>query len=149
MVYDYNDCIEKRGIRTMPLVCKYRFSGHESPCNGTLLRSIELRSRREIFYPYRVYCYMPLLYYLKMFVNRPNFDSLCSEWKKHVNDIFDGKIWRDFQENDGVPFLSEPYTYGLMMNIDWFKPCKHTEYSLGAIYLTFMNLPRIDRRMLC
>ena len=148
MVYDYNDCIEKRGIRTMPLVCKYRFSGHESPCNGTLLRSIELRSRREIFYPYRVYCYMPLLYYLKMFVNRPNFDSLCSEWKKHINepgiyeDIFDGKIWRDFQEYDGVPFLSEPYTYGLMMNIDWFNPCKHTEYSLGAIYLTFMNLPR-------
>lgn len=29
-----------------------------------------------------------------------------------------------------------------MLNIDWFKPCKHVEYSIGAIYLTIMNLPR-------
>lgn len=29
-----------------------------------------------------------------------------------------------------------------MLNIDWFKPCKHTEYSVGVIYLTIMNLPR-------
>ena len=28
-----------------------------------------------------------------------------------------------------------------MLNIDRFKPCKHTEYSVGAMYLTFMNLP--------
>ena len=32
-----------------------------------------------------------------------------------------------------------------MLNVDWFKPCKHTEYSVGAIYLTIMNLPRILR----
>ena len=32
-----------------------------------------------------------------------------------------------------------------MLNIDWFKPCKHTEYSIGAIYLTLMNLPRSIR----
>ena len=32
-----------------------------------------------------------------------------------------------------------------MLNIDWFKPFKHTEYSLGAIYLTIMNLPRTVR----
>ena len=58
------------------------------------------------------------------------------------DDVFDGQIWKDFQVYDGVPFLSEPFTYGLMLNIDWFTPCTHTEYSLGTIYLTFMNLPR-------
>ena len=36
----------------------------------------------------------------------------------------------------------DSFTYGLMLNLDWFKPCKHTEYSLGALYLTVMNLPR-------
>ena len=37
------------------------------------------------------------------------------------------------------------HTYGLMLNVDWFKPCKHTEYTVGAIYLTIMNLPRTMR----
>lgn len=27
-----------------------------------------------------------------------------------------------------------------MLNVDWFKPHKHTEYSVGALYLTLMNL---------
>lgn len=28
------------------------------------------------------------------------------------------------------------------MNVDWFNPYKHTQYSAGAIYLVVMNLPR-------
>lgn len=28
------------------------------------------------------------------------------------------------------------------MNIDWFQPYKHLNYSVGVIYLTIMNLPR-------
>lgn len=39
----------------------------------------------------------------------------------------------------------QSFNLGLMLNIDWFKPCKHTEYSIGAIYLTIMNLPRKER----
>ena len=30
-------------------------------------------------------------------------------------------------------------------NIDWFQPYKHTNYSVGAIYITIMNLPRSVR----
>lgn len=148
MVYDYDKCFEKNGTVTVPLNCKYRFSGRESPCNGMLLRCIELCSKKQVLYPNRVFCYMPLKFYLKKLLGRPGFDNLCSEWKDKVNpegiyeDVFDGQIWKDFLVYNGVPFLSEPYTYGLMLNIDWFKPCKHTEYSMGAIYLTIMNLPR-------
>ena len=29
-----------------------------------------------------------------------------------------------------------------MLNIDWLKPYKHVLYSIGAIYLSIMNLPR-------
>jgi hypothetical protein len=60
-------------------------------------------------------------------------------------DLYDGNIWRDFQVYDDKPFLSDPFTYGFMLNIDWFKPCKHNTYSVGAIYLTIMNLPRTMR----
>ena len=56
-----------------------------------------------------------------------------------------GKYGKTFNSIMVSPFLSAPFTYGLMLNIDWFKPCKHTEYSVGAMYLTFMNLPRTMR----
>ena len=32
-----------------------------------------------------------------------------------------------------------------MMNIDWFQPFKHTNYSVGAIYMVIMNFPRAER----
>ena len=50
-----------------------------------------------------------------------------------------GKIFLTYE---GKPLLSEPFMYGIMLNIDWFRLCKHIEYSVGAIYLTVMNLPR-------
>ena len=28
-----------------------------------------------------------------------------------------------------------------MLNVDWFNPFKSTEYSLGAIYSVFLNIP--------
>ena len=45
----------------------------------------------------------------------------------------------------GSPFLAAPYTFGLMLNIDWFQPYSHTICSVGVIYLTIMNLPRTIR----
>ncbi len=38
--------------------------------------------------------------------------------------------------------LSQPWNLALMMNVDWFQPFKHVQYSVGVIYLTIMNLPR-------
>ena len=52
-------------------------------------------------------------------------------------DVMDGKVWSEFE-----PFLSQPWSFALMMNIDWFQPFKHVQYSVGVIYLTIMNLPR-------
>ena len=33
----------------------------------------------------------------------------------------------------------------MALNIDWFNPYKHTQYSIGAVYLTILNLPRSQR----
>lgn len=41
-----------------------------------------------------------------------------------------------------VPFLSLPHNFAFTVNLDWFQPFKHSTYSIGAIYLTVMNLPR-------
>ena len=109
----------------------------ECACRGVLLRLVEHKGR-EVYYPNRVFCYMPLRNHLEIDLNPPGFDNLCSQWKNSTNseaiyrDVFDGKIWGDFQHYEGKPFLGEPFTYGLMLNIDWFQPCKHVKYSVGA-----------------
>ena len=36
-------------------------------------------------------------------------------------------------------------TLALMMNVDWFQPYDCEQYSVGAIYLLVMNLPRSER----
>lgn len=62
-----------------------------------------------------------------------------------LSDVYHGKIWKEFLNVDGVNFLSCPFSYGLMMNIDWFQPFDHYTYSVGIIYLVILNLPRSQR----
>ena len=51
-------------------------------------------------------------------------------------DIYDGDTWDHYSE-----FLSVPYNYLLILNVDWVCPFEHSCYSVGAIYLTIQNLP--------
>lgn len=82
---------------------------------------------------------------------RPGFIEHCELWRNQsketgkFRDIYDGKIWSDFLEYDGKPFLSLPFNYGLHLNVDWFQPFDHTQHSEGAVYLTVLNLPRDER----
>lgn len=62
-----------------------------------------------------------------------------------LSDVYDGSICKDFLIKDHSPFLSECNSYGLLLNIDWLQPYKHTEYSVGVIYLVILNLPRSIR----
>ena len=39
-------------------------------------------------------------------------------------------------------FLSGRYTFGLLINIDWFQPFKHVQYSVGFIYIAILNFQR-------
>ena len=43
------------------------------------------------------------------------------------------------------PFLLGENTFGLMLNVDWYQPYKHSTYSIGVMYLVVMNLPRSER----
>ena len=38
-----------------------------------------------------------------------------------------------------------PYNLGLILNVDWFKPYEHTQYSISVIRLVMLNLPRAER----
>ena len=44
-----------------------------------------------------------------------------------------------------TPFLNEDNSFAFMSNIDWFQSHKHLPYSVGAIYLSVLNLSRTLR----
>ena len=63
----------------------------------------------------------------------------------YLADIFDGKIWKEWQHASGQPYLALPRNFAFMLNVDWFQPSKHSVYSVGALYMELMNLPRSER----
>ena len=145
-VYHYSDCIKLCGTKQTSEKCT-RKTGLRT-CGTLLLKPIQSTTGRLVLCPIKTYCYMPIKNSLQQLLNRPGFQESCESWRTRnvtegvMSDVYDGNIWKEFQQFKGKPFLSQPFTYGLMLNIDWFKPYKHLEYSVGAIYLTIMNLPR-------
>ena len=127
-------------------LCRFRVA-----CGQLLLKKVIFSSGRQIMYPFKVFPYRPLSWSLQHLLLRPGFSELCQHWKftrssdNIMQDVYDGQVWKDFQEVSGLPFLSSSYCFGLMVNVDWFQPYKHTTCSVGAIYLTVMNLPRSVR----
>ena len=62
-----------------------------------------------------------------------------------LKDVYDGRIRKKFLDLEGDPFLNDDHEYAFMINVDWFQPYKHLNYSVGAIYLSVFNLPRQSR----
>ena len=59
-----------------------------------------------------------------------------------MHDVYDGRIWSEFQTIGTRSFLSLRHSIAFMLNVDWFNPFILSQYSAGAIYLSIMNLPR-------
>ena len=59
--------------------------------------------------------------------------------------MYDGNVWKEFQSYRDSPFLSEEGNLAVMMNFDFFQPYKHIQYSMGAVYVTILNLPHAIR----
>ena len=64
----------------------------------------------------------------------------------YLGDIYNGRVWHEFQTESTLKhFLETPQFYLLTLNVDWFQPFTHPQYSVGAIHLTVQNLPRSER----
>ena len=138
-LYEYSQCLKKQGSKFVTEFC--------ANCrnNSPLMRIIVTSRGNQKFYPIRVYSYASLLSCLKPLFRRPGFLVECENWRtmgnQKIKDVFQGRIWKQFLEVDGKPFLREPNSIVLMLNVDWFQSFKHREYSVGVIYLSIMNLP--------
>ena len=102
-------------------------------CGTVLLKSVKLTSRNTYLYPYLTYCYLG--------VQQTRF---LQRWSCVIY-IYDGKLWQMFMNYNDKPFLREPGNLGLILNFDFFRTFDHLTYSLGAIYMSVLNLPR-DKR---
>ena len=154
-VYVFEDCIESHGRENRPKTCchvPYPNHPHRSrrqPCGATLLKTIRI-GRSNKLVPIKVFPYMPLSKSLKLLAKRPGFLAACEQWRdrqrsiptSYLGDIYDGQIWYDFNSTVGHNFLSRPMSYLVTLNVDWFQPFSHIQYSVGAMYLTIQNLPR-------
>lgn len=156
-LYKFDECVIHTGDRKRSKTCAFiQFPNHpqhrfRKECGHLLLKTVNFfHSGRQILYPLKAFPYKSLSSSLQQLLLRPGFAELCQSWKLReapdmLEDVYDGKIWKEFQVVDGQPFLSGDWGIGLMINVDWFQPYKHTNCSVGAIYLTIMNLPRSVR----
>lgn len=157
-IFNWEECIIKlpngqQDSKSCPFI---QFPSHpqahrRKPCGTALMKKVKSHENGLVLYPKRIYCYKSIIESLQDMLNQPQFISECEAWRTQsqsselYSDIFDGRIWKDFQAPGGEPFLSLPYNFAFQINIDWFNPFKHTKHSEGAIYMTILNLPRQKR----
>ena len=156
-LYNFDDCYETLHRRKVSKNCTFvQYPHHRqhfrrTACREPLLKEVTLKTGETKLYPFKVYCYNSVTENLKYFLQRPGFASMCESWRNrdipvgYLADVFDGRIWKEWQFAFGKPFLAAPRNYGFMLNVDWFQPFRHSLYSVGALYMALMNLPRTER----
>ena len=157
-IYNVDDCkvmLPNKSI--ISAVCDHiEFPNHphksrRKSCHALLMKSVRTSSGSTVLYPRLLYCYKSVAQSLQNLLMRPGFIELCEKWrcwkqsKDVLADVYDGKVWQEFQIINGMPFLSLPYNYAFSINVDWYQPFKRTQHSTGVIYLAVQNLPRSER----
>ena len=121
---------------------------HQKPCDTVLMKTMKCSGGKTVLYPRMIFTYKSILESLQEMLDRPGFSEkceLCPHQDEIYTDIYDGDIWKEFQNSNGAPFLSVCNNFAFQMNVDWFNPFIHTQHSEGAIYLSILNLPRHER----
>ena len=156
-MYDYDDCKQVINGKECSRVCRYiQFPNHtmrtfRTECGTQLLVQYNNKNGKHHWHPRKWYCYRSLKESLTTLINRPDFLEKCELWRSRVStrnsdsellcDIYDGRVWREFQTVDGRPFLCESNNFAFSLGCDWFKPFKHLNDSIGALYMVILNLP--------
>ena len=119
----------------------------KGPCDEILLKTVCTGSKT-FLYPRMVYPYNSVTKSLQLFLSRPGFWEKCQEWRKQIfpddvkTDIYQGNVWKELSSTG---FLSHINSLAVMLNVDWFRPHKHSPGSVGVLYLVLLSLPRHER----
>ena len=64
-----------------------------------------------------MYCYLGIEKSLQPLLSMSEFHVECEKWRNRslqpnvLRDVYDGKVWEEFQSFDGEPFLSSPINF--------------------------------------
>ena len=155
-VYSFSDCVINESGQEMSGACRHVEYPHHTQAHfrkacGEKLLTLKKNKRKRSLKPKKLYCYQNLKDAIHGLINRPNFLEKCDKWRERVTeddlltDIYDGRIWKQFQKFDGKEFLALPNNFAVGLGCDWFQPYKHVSYSVGVLYLVLFNLPREER----
>ena len=155
-LYQYSECFQYTLFGKSPKTCSHvSFPNHphasrRTQCGHKLVKEIVTKKGTK-YSPVKTYCYLPLVESMTTILKRENMLDQCELWRKRettggtFSDIYDGRVWKEFQIYKGQPFLSEPHNLAVMLNCDWFQPFAQSRYTVGVIYLVILNLPRAIR----
>ena len=156
-IYILENCFETIGMQKVPKKCSYiAYPNHpqharRKPCGAALLAEVTLSNGVRRYYPKKVFCYLSLINSLRALLQRNGVLQSLQHWQHRtipdgvLGDVYDGRVWKEFLNVGGQPFLANTNNLALMLNADWFNPYKHSPYSVGVIYLVVLNLPRSER----
>lgn len=117
------------------------------PCNAPIVRPINLSNNSKRLYALHLYVSKRLHDAIQRILLRDNIHVKMEAWRNRrvpddfYADVYDGRVWKSFMDK----LLKHKRSLAFMINVDWFQPFKHCTDSLGAIYLTIVNLPRKER----
>ena len=132
--------------------CSSKMFGKD--CGRQLCYQKHLAFGRSKWAPFKTFTFiLPSAWLKKMFQNKQFLGFLDSHLERHaqggvLEDVWDGRIWNEFMSDPTDhtrPFLNNKNNLGLLINVDWFKPFKRSEYKVAALMLTVLNLPRQER----
>ena len=130
--------------------------GAKRTCGALLLRHRRAKNGDSFLAPKEVFAFRSIKDSLRDMFRRPGFADKCNEWKQQSDsdnrpadgvwtDIFDEKLFKDFLVVNGEDFLRGRHGLAFQLFVDWYQPFKHTQYSLGVMMLSILNLPRDQR----
>lgn len=122
-----------------------------NPCGEILLNNVKINGKASHL-ARKTYNYKSLKESGHRLVKKKGFEELytCNHWRNRsssediLSDVYNGNIWKDFNGRK-YDFFTEQRYFGLMLNVALFQPFKYSNYSVGAVYQSILNLPREER----
>ncbi len=136
-------------LRKIPKTCTapiYKNGEVAGYCGNALAQTVYSSTGKRFIMPLKTFCQRSITSQLRQMLSRPDIEPLLGNWRKDQTpddvrkDVYSGKVWKRMQRI--WKFFKSDYEFGLTLNIDWFRPHKASNKSLGAMYMTVLNLPR-------
>ncbi len=149
-LYQLEDCysFDKYGNK-IPKTCSapiYKYGVQQRLCGQELMKSKYTGLGARSIVPKKTFIQRSITEQIEEKLCRPGVEDFCQKWR-HENlpsdvrkDVHSGKTWKKMQSDHN--FFTSDYEIGLQYNIDWWQPHKHSQKSLGVMYLAICNLPR-------